>query len=819
VNPPLRILHLIERLSLGGASRSLLGLVKYTTARGLSHSVLSLLPPDPAAAELARSVDLAILPPAAGPSPPQIAEADIVHIHFWNAPALYQALRQPWGPARILLWSHVSGDFPPQMLTREVAEFCDALVASCPHTASLPVFQSAAADRLSATVLDTPDFAELHPTLKQRSTALVIAYLGTLDFVKMHPDFVRLHAELPIPNLRVLVVGDGPALPTLRRQAEQSGCPERFSFLGFQTQIAPILSLADIFGYPLAPDNYATAELALQEAMFLGLPAVLLATGGPASMIEHEQTGLLAKDTRDYAVQLRRLADDPELRLRLGRQAAAHARQHWGSERIAPQMLSLYHDLLNQPKRPRPPLHESNSEPSGAACFLQSLGSAAPQFNISFAGSPTHHPATVAAADRCIAASPALLASPASGGVLHYRFSYPQDPHLRFWSGLILENQGRPALAAMEFRQAAALGFDPARLARQIPPNAAQDTAFPQLQEGPTSILYCGNSVTVQRDGFCPILHRWLQDRFGHQHTAVNLSLGGVGSFGAAFLLHRHLDLHPQPGALSFVECASGDIGTHALPAETEPIVESIVRRLLAADCDVVFLILYHDQQNTPAAQELLSIYHRIAAHYRIPILNPGKVFAERLRAGDFAPSYLLRDRVHTRPIGSFFAASLIAEALDALQTAELPPASLPPPLLPHEFPLLKMLHPAVEGGRWGTFQLVQRYLDIGPDNLLEASLPEGEILGFLFVNGPSSGSLRIQQGNTDYSLPLRDKWCHYDRLHVLRLPAPVPPEASIRFSPLPTPEAPLSRFRLVALLARQTTTNSQPATFRLLPA
>ena len=816
---PLRILHLIERLSLGGAGRSLLGIAKYTNARGLSHSVLSLLPPDPAAAELARSVGLAILPPAEGPSPPQIAEADIVHIHFWNSPALYQALRQPWSPARVLLWSHVSGDCPPQMLTREVAEFCDALVASCSHTASLPVFQNAAAGRLSATVLDTSDFAQLLPSPKPHSTDLVIAYLGTLDFAKMHPDFVRLHAELPIPNLRVLVVGDGPALPTLRRQAEQCGCPERFSFLGFQTEISPILSQADIFGYPLAPDNYATSELALQEAMYLGLPPVLLATGGPASMIEHERTGLLAKDTRDYSVQLRRLADDPALRLRLGRQAAAHARQHWGSERIAPQMLTLYRDLLNQPKHPRPPLHDSNSAPSGAACFLQSLGAAAPQFHISFAGSPTHHPATVAAADRCIAASPALLASPASGGVLHYRFAYPQDPHLRFWSGLILETQGRAALAAMELRQAAALGFDPDRLARKIPPFAARETAFPRLQEGPTSILYCGNSVTAQRDGFRPILHRWLQDRFGHQHTAVNLSLGGVGSFGAAFLLHRHLDLHPQPGALCFVECATGDIGAHALPAEPEPIVEGIVRRLLAADCDVVFLILYHDQQDTPAAQKLLTVYHRIATRYRIPVLSPSKVFADRLHAGDFAPSYLLRDRVHTRPIASFFAASLIAEAFDALPLSSKPGSPLPPPLFPNEFPLLKMLHPAVEGGRWGAFQLVQSYLDLGPDNLLEASLPEGEILGFLFVNGPSSGSLRIQHGNTDYSLSLRDKWCHYDRLHVLRLPAPVPPGATVRFSPLPTPEAPLSRFRLVALLARQTTANSQPATFRLLPA
>src|SRR5690606_11006657 len=75
--------------------------------------------------------------------------------------------------------------------------------------------------------------------------------------------------------------------------------------------------------------------------------------------------------------------------------------------------------------------------PVDAAPFVTSLQSAAD--------------GEILEAESRIAAASPVLADPASGGVLHYRRTCPDDPYLRLWSGLILEQQGRGALAIAEY--------------------------------------------------------------------------------------------------------------------------------------------------------------------------------------------------------------------------------------------------------------------------------------------------------------------------------------------------------------------------------
>jgi hypothetical protein len=50
------------------------------------------------------------------------------------------------------------------------------------------------------------------------------------------------------------------------------------------------------------------------------------------------------------------------------------------------------------------------------------------------------------------------------GGIVHYRNTYPQDPHLHLWCGLIsLHAQNHPA-AQREFDDAIRCGLDPGRV-------------------------------------------------------------------------------------------------------------------------------------------------------------------------------------------------------------------------------------------------------------------------------------------------------------------------------------------------------------------
>src|SRR5262249_18253624 len=155
---------------------------------------------------------------------------------------------------------------------------------------------------------------------------------------------------------------------------------------------------------------------------------------GVAALVEHERTGLVARDEPDYAAALDRLAGDAALRRRLGDAARSFARTAFDPERWSVAVDRILDELMDQPRRTREPL-PGGGEPAGASFVRWSGGQAGP-FAISLAGSPAHDSAIVAAADRQIASASHSLAR-GEGGIMHYRNAYATDPHLRFWSALV----------------------------------------------------------------------------------------------------------------------------------------------------------------------------------------------------------------------------------------------------------------------------------------------------------------------------------------------------------------------------------------------
>src|SRR5205823_8144145 len=88
-------------------------------------------------------------------------------------------------------------------------------------------------------------------------------------------------------------------------------------------QVAALYQAADAFVLPSLKEPYGTVY---GEAMAFGLPVVGWRAGNLPYLADHEREGLLIApgDLEDLAAALRRLADDPGLRERLG--AAARQR-------------------------------------------------------------------------------------------------------------------------------------------------------------------------------------------------------------------------------------------------------------------------------------------------------------------------------------------------------------------------------------------------------------------------------------------------------------------------------------------------------------
>lgn len=435
-----------------GPSRSLIALAKYQTRLGLPYRhralVLKRAAYPPTLVEAKRAGIEIMREPDAATWRREIESADIVQIHFWNTPELYGALQNEFPPARILLWCKVRGDNPPQMLPAPVAAFADAIVVTGDPTRAPGMEQA----RVIHGIADVERLGELAPRPHEHFN---VGYIGTVNFNKLHPNFVAMSAAVEVPDIRFVVCGGGER--EIAAQAEALGAREKFELRGFVEDIASVLGTLDVFGYPLAPGNYATVDLALQEAMLAGVPPVVLAHGGAGEIVQHAETGLVVHTEGEYKQALELLYASPGERKRLGQNARAFAEAHFGGARAASEFAEVYDEMMRLPKSPRRALHENLSP---AELFVASLGDAAPEFGASLREANDD-------AEQAIArALPALAMG--EGGIFHYRNEFSHDPFLRFWTGLVLKEQGRVAQAAGEFRAARELGLDGARVGKYL---------------------------------------------------------------------------------------------------------------------------------------------------------------------------------------------------------------------------------------------------------------------------------------------------------------------------------------------------------------
>ncbi len=474
----IKVLHIIQGLSLGGASRSMVAASKYQMRTGkYHHAVVSLLPTNDESLQLANDAGLdVIIEPDNDELIHAIEQSDIVQVEWWNNPEICQFFQTELPPMRLSIWCHVAGDHVPQIITKEIRDFADRIILACPYSYELPVIQSLPAlERLekAAVVYDPADFERLDGLWPKPHTGFNIGYIGTVDFVKMHPNFIPMSASIEIPDVQFLVCGGG-IQETLKEQAQELGAQERFDFRGYVRDIRPVLEILDVYGYPLCEDTYAAGELNLQEAMFAGVPPVVFPYGGLKQLVVNDFTGLVVHNEIEYKQAVEYLFYHPEERARMGKNARHYASEIFGAENSAKKLDKVYRQLLACPKTNHlwgytpdvdlseqavtlSDLYSPMEELSGARLFIQSLGEANAPFQISLTGIDDE---SIFAAEETIAKSSRLLASQYSGGILNYSKFFSDDIYLHLWSGLVLARQGRHSEAAHEFQRANELGFE-----------------------------------------------------------------------------------------------------------------------------------------------------------------------------------------------------------------------------------------------------------------------------------------------------------------------------------------------------------------------
>ena len=448
------VLHLIPQLSGGGGGRSALtAAIAAREATGVPQAIASVRPAAPAMAIAARTAGIELID---SPSQREVHEAvaasDLVQLHLWNSPELFELLESDLPSCRLLVWPHVAGHTPPQMIDPAVIDRATLVVAT--STRSAEVIARISGEARPEVIPPVPGWGRVEGVAREPSGGFTVGYIGTVGMIRLHPDFIRMSAGARVPEARFIVCGDGDAAKLLPRQVEEIGAAERFDFRGHVDRIGEALAEFDVFGYPIRPGTSASSDLNVKEAMYAGVPPLVLADGGTDELVEDGVTGCIAPTPNDYSRALERLHADPDERGRLGANARTHAAERWSPSTVGPLWGECHERALALPRRAGPILDPPDPELSpGVDGFLRGLGELAGDFETSLRGTEEER----VEAERRIESCPLAVAI-TDGGLMDYRRHFPDDPTLALWTGLALRGVGRPVLAEAELHRARQLG-------------------------------------------------------------------------------------------------------------------------------------------------------------------------------------------------------------------------------------------------------------------------------------------------------------------------------------------------------------------------
>jgi glycosyltransferase involved in cell wall biosynthesis len=363
-----RVLHLLVTMPVGGAEDLVAAIVRGLDPKRFSAAVATLGPPGPVGQELQSqgfevvSLGLDIKRTSAW----RVASAvrrflkadrpDILHTHLYH-PNLYGRLGA-LGLGLSGVVASVHNSYTQVKFHRRVWNFLLAwgtdqvLVGSPQVWQDVRRYDGVPASRLLLLPYGIP-LAELDTPLSREEArerlgvrGLVLGAVGRLEDQKGH---VHLLAALPelsreIPDLVVLLVGEGRRREDLKRQIHNLGLEHMVRFLGTRRDLPEIYRALDLFVHP---SLWEGLPLALLKAMAAGLPVVATRVSGSVEAIVDGVNGRLVApgDPQALARAILELARHPEERRRLADTARHTVAAQYSLETMLQRLEELYLDL------------------------------------------------------------------------------------------------------------------------------------------------------------------------------------------------------------------------------------------------------------------------------------------------------------------------------------------------------------------------------------------------------------------------------------------------------------------------------------------
>lgn len=352
------IIHIVAHLG-GGAGKVLSSVAIYSQQKKLhTHTIITLEKTKTAHFErICKDNDVSLFLASDCDIDKILINADIVQVDWWHHPLVSEWIVKKVHviPMRLVIWSHISGCSYPY-IPASIPLLPDFFIFSSPYSLENHIWSEIELKTIKKNSSVVVSSALTQRKIEHISTKnFVVGYVGFLGYSKIHPNFVKFcEAASDIPNIHFEIVGDtfyGKQL--IEDMNSSKKLQGKFSFSGYCENISEKLATFDVLGYPLTPEHTGTAENALLEAMAAGVPPIVLDQNSERYTVTHKKTGCCVQDAQEYGAAIRWLYSSPEVRAKLGENAAQFVQEEFSLSSTVNKLQSVYAAVLKKSKSTR----------------------------------------------------------------------------------------------------------------------------------------------------------------------------------------------------------------------------------------------------------------------------------------------------------------------------------------------------------------------------------------------------------------------------------------------------------------------------------
>jgi sugar transferase (PEP-CTERM/EpsH1 system associated) len=362
LSPPIRVVHVVTTLNVGGLEKVVLDLVRCRTQTAVNAHVICL---DTAGVVESGFTELGVSVETigtTGPVPQRVLRLarrlrhlrpHVVHTHNPQA-HLHGAWAARLANVPVVVHTkHGRGYLEQRLLapfSRLASAWTSRFIAVSEDAARVARDIERVPARKLLVIHNGIDVERFSPreTRPTRTGGRAVT-VGRLDPIKDQMTLlraVRLVVD-KMPGFRLDVVGDGPSRPDLEALQTALGLGDHVCFHGYHEHVEPFLAVADFFVLSSISEG---VPIALLEAMASSLPAVATDVGGIREVVVPDGTGYLAPAGRPEALADAMLAiqADPGNLERMGRAARQRVEDQFSLRKVVAQYEDVYFQCLDR---------------------------------------------------------------------------------------------------------------------------------------------------------------------------------------------------------------------------------------------------------------------------------------------------------------------------------------------------------------------------------------------------------------------------------------------------------------------------------------